>query len=219
MNKTSDALRQLINENPHLQFGVLHDLFNLSELSRFLKPLVDARTKKQSAPAALTVALGRLEKELRASVIQPQSVDFELEHIAVIAEISAVTFHNSKEVQKVVHSAYNRAQTKNVFMTISHGVREICILGNAVEMERIVAQVADKPIIHRKKLAALSLVFKQNYLEVPGLFFLIFQLLYFQGISVIETSSTANELILFVADEQVRLAFDSLYQAMVPKRH
>lgn len=46
MIKISEAIQDIVHNNDQLRFGFHHQLFNLSQVARFIQPLVEARTQK-----------------------------------------------------------------------------------------------------------------------------------------------------------------------------
>jgi aspartokinase len=69
----------------------------------------------------------------------------------------------------------------------------------------------------RDKVAALSVRFNAKYLEVPGLLYKILEQIALQGVNVIEIASTSTELIVYINESDVRIAFDTLLRAFVER--
>ena len=74
MIKISDAVREILDGSTFLQFGLHHKLINLSQLARFLHPLVEARTKKEVQRSAIHMALSRIGKEFEE--LTPEAPSF-----------------------------------------------------------------------------------------------------------------------------------------------
>ena len=60
MIKISDAILAVIRGNTFLEFGVHHQLFNQTQLARYLQPFVAARSHKEPKASAIAMALSRL---------------------------------------------------------------------------------------------------------------------------------------------------------------
>jgi hypothetical protein len=62
MRKISDALEAIVEGNPALAFGLHHRLLNLTKLARFLRPSVEAQTRKGVSDSAVLMSLSRLQR-------------------------------------------------------------------------------------------------------------------------------------------------------------
>ncbi|MBI5412663.1 hypothetical protein HZA43_05905 [Candidatus Peregrinibacteria bacterium] len=63
MLRISEAILEIVNGNATLQFGLRYRLFNLSQLSAFLRPQIKARTKKEVKIGAVTMHLSRMQRK------------------------------------------------------------------------------------------------------------------------------------------------------------
>ena len=63
--KTSEALEQVVAGNPFLQFGLAHRLYNLNEMAKLIKPIVEVRLEKPIQKTALVTGLSRLQKNCK----------------------------------------------------------------------------------------------------------------------------------------------------------
>ena len=72
MLRISEAVEEIIETHPALRFGFYHGLMNLTKVARFLRPSIEARTKKEVTDAAVLMNLSRLQKKL-ARLPQSQS--------------------------------------------------------------------------------------------------------------------------------------------------
>jgi hypothetical protein len=219
MIRLADVLKDLVDKNPLLQSGLRHRLLNLTQLSKFIRPQIEARAKKEASEAAILMALSRLQQsfgEIPKSEAEKKSggvssADIHVDNISINAQLCALSFHNSIEVNRGLNSLYNRVHRKSGFITITHGMQEIRVILERVSLALVKECVPEKPLMSHQHLASLGVSFKKNYLETPGFFYLMFQQLYFQNINVVEIASTANELLIYVHENDVRLAFDTLY--------
>ncbi|HEY7817166.1 MAG TPA: hypothetical protein VIG29_03030, partial [Vicinamibacteria bacterium] len=73
MKKIADAIEEVIEGNPALAFGIHHRLMNLTQLARFLRPSVEAQTRKEVSDAAVLMSLSRLQRKWWRS--RPQKTD------------------------------------------------------------------------------------------------------------------------------------------------
>ena len=90
--------------------------------------------------------------------------------------------------------------------------------GDAAAFEELVrSSVPLPPTSFVPGLASLGVTFDERYLDEPGFLYFVLQQLYFQNINIVELASTSTELILYLAQADVRLAFDTIYQRFVHK--
>lgn len=214
MIKISDSLRELIRENLFLQFGLTNRLINLSQLARYLKPLVQARTKKEVEETAITMNLSRIQQSLS----KPKNFNAKhrpkIENIIIHSSLAILTYNRSKEIHTGVNKLYSQIQKEHDYISISEGINEITLCIKEKHRETAARLIVTKPSVSYKNIGALGIKFDTNYQHSPGLFYSIFEQLYFQGINIIEIASTASELIIYLAEKDIELAFDTLYQMM-----
>lgn len=214
----SDAIKAIVGRNPFLQLGLFHKLFNLSQLSRFLLPQVKARGRKDVSPTALLMALSRYQRALdrgRGTTTPPH---FSIDNIIITSGLCAVSFANTPEVSRALAQITPKIHKHSGFITITQGIHEIRVIVTRDDMALVRDQLPQRPVLSHSTLASLGVTFKKNYLEQPGFFYAVFQQLYFQGINIVEIASTANELVIYVDETDVRLAFDTLYNGFLARR-
>lgn len=207
----AQALQAVIEKNALLQFGLRHQLFNLTQLSRFLLPQIQARGKKEASESAVLMALSRWHRNAPAQKAKPLPQEFFVDNIIITTNLCALSFPSLPEVTRALTRLYNQVHKKSGFITITHGIQEIRLIVARQDLNLAKQMVAEKPIMSYPHLASLGVTFKKNYLDSPGFYYSVFQALYFQNINVIEIASTANELIIYIHEDDVRLGFDTLY--------
>ena len=214
MIKASDALQEIVEANPLLHFGLREKLLNLSQLARFVHPLLEARTKKELQVQSIVMALSRLQQNYQKTPSQKR-LQFKLKNIALHSELMIVTFQKTKETTRGLQTLYAKILSASGFITITEGVSEVTVIVEEVHEETVEKIIQAKPFHKRKKLASLGLRFDESYLQLPGLFHFIFQQLYLQNINIAEIASTTTELIIYLDEKDVQLAFDTLYRRFV----
>ncbi len=214
MLRVSDALRSLIDENPLLRMGIEHRLLNLSQVAKFLCPQIAARTKKEVSESSVLMSLSRLQ-QAREKVHRFAGLEIHIDNIAVHSNLLIVCYVKTREVHRLVNSVYSRIQRRGGYITITEGTREITLILEKRHEGQLEELAAESPICRYEDVASLGVVFGKEYLTQPGLYYLLFQQLYFQNINVLEIASSATELIFYLEDQQVQLAFDTLYRRFV----
>ena len=217
MKKISVALRSLIEPNGFLRFGLHHRLFNLSQLARHLKPQVEARVSKQIEESALVMNLSRLQRDFA----DPAAKDFEnlrVSNIVVHSELCVLAYPKTKDVHAGINKLYNRVQREGGYITITEGISEVAIITNQKYHAIAGNLISTRPFYEYEDVASLGVKFNPEFLGTIGLFYSVFQQLYFQRINIIEIASAASELILYIENKDVRLAFDTLYNRLQHER-
>lgn len=190
--------------------GLCHGLFNLSKLAAFLKPQVDAWTSKPHQTSAIVMALSRLKGELGEGE-DAENYEVLISNLTVRSDLMTVSFANLKEVRKGVNALHNKLDPKNVFFTVSEGISEITLILEKEYAALIKEHIPAKAIYRHNRVAAIAVKIPERYLETPGFFYLLFQQLFLQNINLVEIASTSTELIFYLDQADVRLAFDTLY--------
>jgi len=208
MIKVSDSLKEIIKGNQTIQFGLSQNLFNLSQLAKYLVPLIRARTKKEVQPAAVLMALSRLQRTETKKKSQPQ---FEIKKLSANSSLVVSTFTKTKTLHRLVNDFYAQVQETGSAVTIAEGTTQVTIIYDSEFLPLRNKVIKDAPFKETKGIGSLSVRFDESYLKTPGFIYLVLQQLYFQNINVVELTSTATELIIFLSEDDVQLAFDSLY--------
>ena len=71
MIKASDAVREIVDNDPSLKTGLAQQLMNLSQVARHIHATVEARTHKNVHLSAITMALSRLRADLPQIELKP----------------------------------------------------------------------------------------------------------------------------------------------------
>lgn len=206
--KTSEALEQVVAGNPFLQFGLAHRLYNLSEMARLIKPMVEVRLEKTIQKTALVTSLSRLQKKLQARI--PDSLNFEVENLSVQTNLATATYEKRVKNHEQINLAYNAIQKQGEYFVYSESTSEITIFFHKKFLPIVENIVQAKPKYHNKAITAVKVKFDEKFFHEPGLVYLIMQKMMLQNINIIEFSSTFTELIFFIEKDDLQLVFDTL---------
>ncbi len=207
MLKISDHIEDIINNNKWISFGISSNLLNLSQLAKFIKPQIEARSKKNVTESSILMALSRYSKKHQAK--HKHLPDFKIENLSINSDINIRTYPKTKELNKTINSILN---TTTEFVTLSEGLTEINLIYSQKIESQITKKLSQKPKFTKKNLSALIIQFNSEYIQVPGFVFFILQQLYIQNINIIEITSTNTELIFYLEKTNSKLAFDTLFQ-------
>ena len=213
MKKISQTLTEIVDGNELLKFGLQQRLLNLSQCARFLQTQVESRAKRKVELSALTMALSRLQKEMDEARIKTISFP-KIVNMTVHSNLLIRVFAVSTETRKSVNLLYNKVQTDSGYITVSEGISEVSIITSEKYAEYIGKTFASKPIYHFENVSSLAVKFGPSFFETAGVFNSLVQQLYFQNINILEMSSAGTEFILYMKEEDIRLAFDTIYKKM-----
>jgi len=211
MLKISDAVREIVDGDPGLRWGLAQRLMNLSGVARHIHTAVEARTQKAVQLSAIAMSLSRLQSELpdpgRGPALHLAS------RVTVQRGLAVLTFANNGRCQEALPRLQERVRRAHGHLTISEGVRENTLI---VEQERIPVveeTIPDRPNQVSRGVASLSVGLTRRQLETPGVLYRLLQPLALLGINVAEVTSTTTEFHIHIGEADVMLALDALYGA------
>lgn len=210
MLKIADAVQEIIVQNDLLHFGFHHRLLNLSQVARFIRPLVEARTRKEVRKSAVLMSLSRLQSKF-AENAPPSGSGLILDKINIHSGLCSLTLLKTAESHRELNRLFNRVQKKQGFITITEGISEITVIIEEENFKHAREMLSEKPGHVHRNIASVGVKLKEEMLERPGVLYRLIQQVALQNISVIEVTSTATEFNIYLRERDVRLAFDSLY--------
>ncbi len=211
MIKVSDAVREIVDNDPSLKTGLAQKLMNLSQVARHIHATVEARTHKNVHLSAITMALSRLRAELPQIELKP---DLGLaDRITVQRGLVVLTFPNSARVHSGLLRLQERIREARRYITITEGIREITLIIEQAMFERFREAVGVRPERITCDIASLSISLSEDSLAAPGVLYRILQALALQGVNLAEVASTTTEFHVYLAEADVMLALESLHGA------
>ena len=211
MIKVSDAVREIVDNDPSLKTGLAQKLMNLSQVARHIHATVEARTHKNVHLSAITMALSRLRAELPQIELKP---DLGLaDRITVQRGLVVLTFHNTARVHSGLLRLQERIREARRYLTITEGIREITLIIEQAMFERFREAIGVRPARITSDIASLSISLSEDNLAAPGVLYRILQALALQGVNLAEVASTTTEFHLYLAEADVMLALESLHGA------
>lgn len=154
------------------------------------------------------MALSRLQRSETKKKAQPQ---FEIKKLAANSSLIVSTFTKTKTLHRQVNDFYAQLQDSGASLTISEGASQVTIIYDSEYLPLRAKLIKDTPFKETKGIGSLSVWFDESYLKTPGFIYMVLQQLYFQNLNVVELTSTATELIIYLEEDAVQLAFDTLY--------
>lgn len=210
MIKVSSALKELIQKNNFLEFGLSEGLLNLSTTAKWLKPLIEVRTKKEVSTSAILMSLSR--QTLEQKKIKPRLQEFKLDSINIKSSLTELTYQNNPENRKKILDFIQKSHEKTSHLTSSFGTNEITIIFPTEKVSSIKARIPEHPIFEKSELTALSIEFKPEYVLAPYLLYYLIQQITLQNINIWEMTSTYTEITFYLEEKDVKLAFETIYR-------
>jgi len=215
MIKISDAIKKILSKNPFLEFGISHQLFNLSQLAKFIQPSLESRIKREIQPSAILMNLSRFQKKIKLQV--PQVRNFEIENISVFSNVTVITYFKNQQIEKHLYSIHKEIQSQNGYFAFSESMSEITIFVDNKFLNVVEKFIGENPRYKNTNVSAVAVKFDEKYIEVPGLLYLLVQKLVLQNINFIEIASTYTEVVFYVQNQDTKLAFETLHEFFFEK--
>ncbi|MCI5064854.1 hypothetical protein MRY87_03915 [bacterium] len=218
MKKVSDTVRGIVEESTFLRFGFQYHLLNLTQLAKFIQPLVEARVKKEVSSSAIVMSLSRLGKEFSSKELGAVRF-FHIHNIIIHTQLHVVTLLKNPENHREVHLLYQKVQKKGGLISVTEGLTEITLTFEA-KYEKLAKEVLSaKPKRWEEEVGSLTVKFDDRYGEEPGFLYAVLRQIALQSINIVEVSSTATEFILYLQERDIQLAFDTLYRTFSAREH
>ncbi len=210
MKTVSSFVEHYLKTKPFLLGSLSEGIINLTSLARIMMPEVEKQLGKDIKQGAVVMSLKRLTEEL----------DFKINHriSKVIRNIGEITVRSSLNdytymlsdtlLSKQAELISTINLRKDVFYTSSRGVNEINIVLSDT-MDSVMEELfkAEKQIQKINDLSSITIKLPHENVNVPGVYYYIFQRLAWEGIVLYEVISTSNEFTFLVSEQQVDIAF------------
>lgn len=209
MIKISDAIKDIVHNNDPLLFGFYHHLLNLSQVARFIHPLVEARTQKSVQVSAILMNLSRLQQTLAQHKL-PTQQKFYIDKINIHTELCSFTLVKTSQSHRELNRMYSEIQKRDGFMTITEGISEITAIVENENVGLASKWITESIRLVNQDIASVGVKFHEKFIEVPGLLYMILQMVSMQHINIVELASTATEFIIYVNQKDIYLVFDAI---------
>ena len=217
MIRISEAIENIVTGHQALRFGFYHRLLNLSQVARFLRPSIEAQTRKEVTDAAILMNLSRFQQRL-AEMPTSTSETLVLDKVNIQSGLCSVTLLKTSESHRELNRVFSRIQSRNGFVTVTEGMREITVIVEAGNLNLLLGSLSSKPSIVHRDLASVGMNFNERYLAIKGILAQMLEEVALQNINVIEVASTATEFCVFLKEDDVQLAFDAIFNRFGKQR-
>ncbi len=209
MKSIPDAVRQTVETDGFLHFGLSNGILNLTKTAKFLRPLIESRTKKGVSLSALTMALSRLR--LRKRKVNAYLKDVRLSALNVHKNLAEITYEKTTANIQALEKAEKEIRQKGAYLVITFGTGEITALVDMEYLSHVKKFIPATVKAEIHDLVAVSAQFDEKYIPHVGMVYALVQQLTFQNINIIEFSSTYTELVFYLRKKDLKLVFDTLY--------
>lgn len=210
MKTIASVVEHYIRTKPFLLSALSQGIINLTSLARIMMPELQEQLGKDVKQGAVVMALKRLSEDL----------DFRVNHkiLKVLKNIGEITVRSSLidftyavsdtilERQTALMSEIN--QHTDIFYTSSRGVNETNIVVSESVSDLVEQHLRfEKQLDKLENLSSITVKLPSENVNVPGVYYFIFQRLAWEGVTIYEVISTSNEFTILVSEEQVDVAF------------
>lgn len=214
MIRISDAVEKIIAENNLLEFGFSQGIFNLTQLAKFIKPLVEVRTQKEIQVPAIVMNLSRLQRKSEKK--NPPITKFKLKNIDIYSSLATITFYKDAGIHDHVNEIFEKVRAQKGYFALSESSQEVTIFFQRNFLDEITKSVKEESIKYKNiEVTCVRVRFAEEYFHIPGLLYFLMQKIYLQGINIIEISSTYTEFCIYLRHEDVKVAFETLHDSFL----
>lgn len=218
MPSVPETVSEIVATDPTLHVGLNHGLLNLSQVARFIHPLVVARLKRDVSVSSILMTLSRLQRGLAKEMTdEVESGRPAVDRISAQAGLVVLSYAKTPDSHKSVQSILGQMIDKDAYITISEGVREIALIVDEGSLSHIAPPSPITPIKVVRNVAGLSIHIAEHAIDQPRVIYQVLQQVALQNISVVEMTSTRSEFHLYLSDSDIMLAFDSIYSKFASK--
>lgn len=215
--KVSEAVKLVVEGDSLLRTGLHHRLLNLSQVSRFILPLVRARFGRPVTQSAVLMALSRLQREIEGEGVTEEKA-LPIDRLHIQPGLCTLTVAKEPGTHRQMQRLFNRVQEAGGYVTYSEGASEITMILEEVYLRRAAELVGVVTRQLQRRIAGLGVTFRAANTDEPGLLYRLLRQVAMQRINVVEVNSTMTEFTIYVHEKDVRLAFESIFESFVRRR-
>ena len=165
-----------LQKSPFITEAMEAGLINISALSRYLHPIIEKKVEGLVSPSAINMAITRLPVSGNIQVEKSLSRFMEqLGDITVRSDLCDFSFKNSGTLMSCQVSLLKYLENKgSYFYSFCKGVNETTIICNESASDQVETLFhAEKQILTRKELAAVSIILPPDNLDTYGVYYTI----------------------------------------------
>lgn len=211
MKTIASEVLDYIKTKPFLMSALSQGIINLTSLAREIQPDIEKSLKKSAKSGAIVMALKRISDN--QEFLSTHKIVRVLKNLGDITVRSSLADYCFKITDTLLLSqAKFLDQIKsepNAFYTSSRGVAEcnIIVSQNLIDTVDTIFQnefCLDKEV----NLSAITVKLPTDNVQIPGIYYFIFQRLSWEGVNIKEVISTSNEFTILMDENAVNVAFE-----------
>lgn len=208
MISTTDAIRQLLLQNPLMENLLAKNLLNLTQLAKEWQPKIEEITYKKVTLGSVVTSLSRLGVEVETRF----ESTFKINDISLKFPISEISFvSRDNHVKKIAKLYENLSVNENHYLNAISGNTETSIFVNTKYSEQVLEVFkSEKLKLNLGNLASVSLKFDAKYLETKGITYQVLKALLWENINLVEIVSTYTEITLIIEKNDAQKALQVL---------
>lgn len=210
MISISDVLEDIIKDSPFIEEGLSRGIINFSAYAREVQPIIEKKLYKNIKTGAIIMALKRISEKTKTRLQNKPEIN--LTDITVRSNLMEITFANSASLPNKQRQLLNElANQKDIFCTVSNGVRETTFIAS-IPARNIIKKifVDESELANISYLSSITIRLPKENVEMPGLYYQILKRLAWENINIIEIISTNTELTIIFKTSDVDKAFSVL---------
>lgn len=197
MRSISSTVRDIVTHSPLAVEALQKEILNVSAYARTIRQEVERRTMKRVSVASISVAVSRLQEEVRELPrIEPQVV---VDEIVIKPNLVEIIFIRNDATHAALQRFYNTYKDSSHFVAFTYGLKEISVvISQALKEELGTALHPTTPLCRYSDLTSIGLATKENYMDTPNVFHSLLKKLAPYGINVVEIMTTLTEISLII---------------------
>ncbi len=200
MIKIQPIVRDIVLGELEALFALTNGYMNMSSYAHRIKPVVEARTKKQVTITSLVVSLSRLRKEFKKE--KPLIREVPITNITTKLPLTEIAYENTNMFIKDLESLHKKISvSQDDFFTMTRGTAEIDIICSKNLESKILKHFKNKPKWVNHNFAAIGISYGSEVFGMPNIFFSLLSVTARARINIEELVSTPTELIFIVAEK------------------
>jgi aspartokinase len=205
------TVEKIVAKRPFLQESMSKGIINYGGLADLLLPVIEKELNQKVKHSAVMMSLRRLAEKLENVKLKKLRFSDECNVFALDGLVDISVERNPKTIEKMRELLDEISTHRGDFLATTRGVNELTIITHKRHYAQLKKLFNDKDVITiRKNLSALTLFFSVDFVDTPGLFYLVTKALAWESINIEEIVSTARELTLIVKSSDASRAFDVL---------
>ena len=210
MKTIASVVENYIKTKPFLSTALSQGIINLTSLSRQIQPEIELALQKEARSGAIVMALKRISDNME--FLSTHKIVKVLKGIGDITVRSSLVDYSFKISETLLSAqASFLAQVndnKEAFYTSSRGVSESNIV-ISISMKHLVSIYFENEVLLEKSenLSSVTIKLPTENVDIPGIYYFIFQRLSWEGVNIRQVISTSNEFTILVDEDSVNTAF------------